>query len=61
MFFLLLFSCQESPIKIEQCSDLLCDWSEFVDIYQQKISCPFDQVPYVVNLCYGRNVSGIIP
>lgn len=33
---------QETPVKLELCDDLLCDWNQFLQAYQEDISCDFD-------------------
>ena len=35
---------KENPIKLEKCTDVLCDWRDFINIYRDKLECNFDEL-----------------
>ena len=43
------FFFQEYPIKLDRCPELLCDWSDFIEIYKDKLSCDFDEICGIKN------------
>jgi hypothetical protein len=43
------FFFQEYPIKLDRCPDLLCDWSDFIEAYKDKLSCDFDEICGIKN------------
>ncbi len=34
---------------MDRCPELLCDWSDFIEVYKDKLSCNFDEICGIKN------------
>ncbi len=34
---------------MDRCPELLCDWSDFIEVYKDKLSCDFDEICGIKN------------
>jgi hypothetical protein len=34
---------------LDRCPELLCDWSDFIEVYKDKLSCDFDEICGIKN------------